>query len=211
MDEREKLKGIWGHIRKAIEPKKEVWQANPTKTWTTAIMKGLTNCKKLFESQKHLHVWHKTHGGEYMLDFTLSAWPGEFGNFPAVQGWVNDNKRFGIVVAAESEMGSYYSSSRNFRLVMDDFCKLVDVQAQYKVMVYGCHDGDDLEKAFAQVLDNRLFPNPEADNWLFVGLPHKYEKHGKSSTLEKELHDGTLRLHMKTTGNDQGFVPYKDW
>ncbi|RJO65588.1 MAG: hypothetical protein C4523_15695 [Myxococcales bacterium] len=196
---------IWNCLRKEI---KKVWTKNETSVWTLAIMQGLDNCREFLGEGNSSTIFRKGINGEYILDFTLTTWPNKIGKLSDLPA--EGIPHYSIVLAAESEMGKYGSTKENFERVMEDFCKLIDIKAKYKVMLYGLHQSlndtaeYNLEAAFGRILNHHEWIDLSKESWLFVGLPWKYGKyddslnlsikHGHTKVLYASIQAGTIFL-----------------
>jgi hypothetical protein len=152
---------------------------------TSAVLVALGDSRPFFEGlfgltpgslTCHHHNPAEAEGSfaERLLDFTMRCWQPDIDRLdfelpPAP-------RPFGIVLAAESEWGHSGNRKVNFRKVVDDFLKLLDVQAPVKAMVYGCYLGDEPGNAesqrdrFEYVL-RTLGGHTPGEVWLFAGFP----------------------------------------
>ncbi len=163
----------------------------PTDAWTREVMRCLVESRDdvavAFDVEpRSMWACHQVVGvtsdwpAERLVDFAWSGSP-TFA-FDSIAS-ADTHPGFGLLLAAESEWGRYDSSTKCFRMVMDDFMKLVDVRAPVKVMVYGYQarpraggrSRDDFAAAFSAVLRQReRFGDHRGDErWLFYGLPWK--------------------------------------
>jgi hypothetical protein len=170
---------IWECLQKRLRP---LGDQKATAPWTAAVMKGLVDTKDALARTcgipaGSLHCFHHCRdaggAGEYMLDFAWTTLPDGFSFPPGPK----PQAPYEILLAAESEWGKARSPSATYRAVLDDFCKLVDIKARTKVMVYGCHigvgkspDAGDIRDGFQRVLANHRNYDPQ-EEWLFVGIP----------------------------------------
>ena len=83
----------------------------------------------------------------------------------------------GIVAAGESEWGKYGNFPENYRLVREDFLKLVAATSPLKVLIYGCHYPPHYHRSdIPSLLDlfrGELFRGGKykrGEVWLFVGI-----------------------------------------
>ncbi len=110
--------------------------------------------------------------GEYFVDFAITttyyntrknSWYDTAGSSGAKRD------RCGILLAAESEW-SYDPND-----IFDDFYKLTDVKAFFKLMIYSYHRGSlpTILEGCQKILADHLFArtSSESEAWLFIGLP----------------------------------------
>ncbi|QDU18478.1 hypothetical protein [Urbifossiella limnaea] len=183
------------------------------KRMTPAVFAGLGDCRPFFEEMfglpsgslvPHHKEPNEEAGGlaERLLDFTMRSWE------PAIERLDFEPlavpKPYGIALAAESEWGKYNSPETTFRMVLDDFLKLLDVQAPVKVVVYGCFldsergNAESVRARFEYVLRTLSGYTP-GEVWLFAGFPWW----GNDTWA--------VRVHVARAGSDGLRVTVPEW
>src|SRR5689334_1231671 len=84
-----------------------------------------------------LHPSCHSSAGEYMLNFVWTTYPS---SAAILDSHGAPSQRYEIVFAAESEHGKQNSQRFNCIMVIDDFCKLLDISARFKLMVFRSHN-----------------------------------------------------------------------
>lgn len=167
---------------------KSIWTERATELWTAAAIGGLldstaTVAKHCDVDVDHVNAFHNCKlvtprgAGEYLFDFCLTTLPYvfQYGEDEPWEGRSGKNRQFKMLLAAESEWGKEEGARANYCMVMDDFCKLLEARASFKVMVYGCHefkspDATALERDFVRLL-NQHSGYDEKEKYLFFGVP----------------------------------------
>ncbi len=139
-----------------------------TAPWTKAVKKILARCCADQFMDGKLQAFSSLSDGEYLLDFSYGSYPVAF----TLKNPVKKGVDYRLFVACESEWGVEDSPARNYTMVLDDFCKLLDVRAQVKVMVFGYNEEglEGLHSAFEALLDSRKV-ELSGETWLFLGVP----------------------------------------
>lgn len=181
------------------------WQSPDWTRGTVRALDGLRDsvaaaCTVEPESMRCFHheqISKEPTPGEYLLDFTWTTWPYVFKQAPSLV----PRNHYEILLAVESEWGKESSPALNFQMVLDDFCKLVDVKARYKMLVYSYHPPEatpsslaELHASFEHIVRWHRNFDPR-ESWLFVGVPWKWPENGEK--LHRVVHtlsvDGRLK------------------
>ncbi len=144
-----------------------------TAAWTTAVKAGLRAAKSDLANAFDVPLAQMTcfHNDprvgaderhEYLVDFCWTTWPTDYDSLARPH-------RYQVLLAAESEWGEPGSVAKHRDMVLDDFCKLVDIRARMKVLVYGLRASAPLHDEFEVILKNA--ERDDREHWLFVGLP----------------------------------------
>ncbi len=151
-----------------------------TREWTRNLLKLLDDISVQVFSASNKRSWRQGNGGEYLLDFTYVQWEEQpLGDSKLVC----DPHR--VIVACESEWGADGAPKKDFEMVKDDFCKLLDIKSQYKIMIFGYQRNKtdylaSIKEMFVVFFKYRISNCPNdpiaTEDWLFVGVPWDGEK-----------------------------------
>jgi len=144
--------------------------------------------KKVFEAfckigkRRRFNVWYKrswnrsknrrnieSPTGEYLVDLIWSTWEEEF-------YWDSEPKEcYWNELVLECEWGDGHDEKENYRKIMYDFAKVIDVKGRFKVMVFGYHNKKDKEKILTDFVDTleRYKWVPPEEEYLFIAFPWK--------------------------------------
>jgi hypothetical protein len=129
--------------------------------------------------------------GEYLLDFSYGSYPPAFNTKMPVKKGVG----YRLFVACESEWGIEGNHEGTYTMVLDDFCKLLDVRAQVKVMVFGYDEAglEALRSGFEALLDSRK-AELAGETWFFLGVPWDSEHRVSGKLVFSALAPEAVRL-----------------
>lgn len=186
------LREIWRSLRTRLEP---AWHGRPesldrsvlcqsSPVLTSEVYQGLEDSTdKLRRAFRIPNGVLCCYGKRSLRPVGLSEQNVDFSCRLIPQGLLEDSdvydlspSTYRLLLAAESEWGKYRNRKENLRLVLQDFCKLVDIRACIKVMVYGCHvkthpfDSTRIVERFQSILGPGGGYHSD-EKWLFVGIP----------------------------------------
>src|SRR5262249_13918282 len=106
---------------------------------------------------------------QYMLDFTWTTYPDNRKFYREKRSeW--PTVKYEVLLAAESERGNERNLDSTYRMVLEDFVKLIDVKARVKVMVYRFRQSNrqqwlqDIQHGFENILRRHRGYDP-SETW----------------------------------------------
>lgn len=160
------LDWFWGTRAEAYEGKRVTVDASRSKSKSAAA------------DELKMRTCH----GEFLADMVHSTYP-PYGTKPrwnTVEYWEEAIENpCKLLLALESEMGTYGNQGGTFIKVMEDAAKLPALRAKMKVMVFASHKGTTDQTELLAALKKLRARSDDPAPWLCVDLPWEEEAAGK--------------------------------